>query len=113
MTDGADQGIIISDEQFGKKAGKHMTEWGLDPANADDRAEFMRLTRDIVSHAEEVRKVEWLKDIETGHRTQEATAYIKGNDVVLSDNEHNYITTMKDGINNTRVRNGKKEEPGK
>ena len=33
LTDPRQRDIIITDEQFGEKAGKHMREWGLNPAD--------------------------------------------------------------------------------
>lgn len=102
-------GIIISAKQLGKKAGKHMAEWNLDVSSEQDRQEFERITRDIIENATEVRRVQWLKDPVSGSRTVEVNAYIKGNDVVLVNDNGEYITTMKDGINNTRVKKGRKE----
>ncbi len=101
----------ISEKQMGKKAGKHMEEWGLSPSSEEDRKKFIDITRDIWENADEVRRVQWLFDKETGKRTVEVNAYIKGNDVVLVSDDGEYITTIKDGINNARVKGGRKIEP--
>lgn len=101
----------ISEKQMGKKAGKHMEEWGLSPSSEEDRKKFIDITRDIQENADEVRRVQWLFDKETGKRTVEVNAYIKGNDVVLVSDDGEYITTIKDGINNARVKGGRKNEP--
>lgn len=101
----------ISEKQMGKKAGKHMEEWGLSPSSEEDRKKFIDITRDIQENADEVRRVQWLFDKETGKRTVEVNAYIKGNDVVLVSDDGEYITTIKDGINNARVKGGRKIEP--
>lgn len=99
-------GMLIDDKQIGKKAGKHMAEWGLDPSKESDRNRFVEITNNIRDHADEVRHVPWKVDKETGKRTVKVKAYIKGNDVVLVDDSGKYITTMKDGINNKRVQGG-------
>lgn len=101
----------ISEKQMGKKAGKHMEEWGLSPSSEESRRKFIDITRDIQENADEVRRVQWLFDKETGKRTVEVNAYIKGNDVVLVSDDGEYITTIKDGINNARVKGGRKIEP--
>lgn len=102
-------GIIITDKQLGKKAGRHMAEWGLDPSSAEDRQKFIDISKNIRDNADEVRRVPWLFD-KDGKRTVEVNAYVKGNDVVLIDDGNRYITTMKDGINNNRVKGGRRIE---
>ena len=103
-----DNGMIVTDKQMGQKAGKHMTEWGLDPSRQGDRERFAEITRNIRENPDEIRRVEWLHDPTTGRRTVEVNAYIKGNDVVLTDDNDVYISTMKGGANNNRVLNGRK-----
>lgn len=100
-------GIIISDKQLGHKAGKHMNEWGLNVSSAEDRARFIEITKNIRANAQEVRRVQWLHDPETGRRTVEVNGYILGEDVVLVKDDGEYITTMRGGINNGRVKNGR------
>lgn len=99
--------MLITDKQLGKKAGKHMAEWGLKPSSAEDRQRYIDITNEIKNNADEIRRVPWLFDKKTGKRTVEVNAYIRGNDVVLVDDNDMYITTMKNGINNARVRGGK------
>lgn len=103
-------GIIITSKQMGKKSGKHMAEWNLAPGSPDDRLQFIKITNDIYMNPDEVRSVAWNVDPVTKKRTVEVLAYIKDNDVVLVDKKGTYITTMKDGINNKRVKDGKKVE---
>jgi hypothetical protein len=52
--------------------------------------------------------VQWLFNPETGRRTVEVNCFILGNDVVLVKDNGEYITTMKNGINNGKVRNGRR-----
>lgn len=91
--------IQITDAQFGKKAGKHCEDYGLDPSKKDDREQFRRITQDIISNCDEKFSGEW--------RGQKGICdfYLKGNDVVVVNREENsYVTTMKGGINNARVK---------
>lgn len=99
--------IIITDKQLGKKAGRHMSEWNLNPASAEDRQKFVDISKEIKKNADEVRIVKWLFDA-NGRRTVEVLAYIYGADVVLERMDGQYITTMKDGIFNKRIQNGRK-----
>lgn len=109
LKNAAKSGIIITDRQIGKKSGKHMSEWSLNPALPEDRKKFIDITKDIYKNADEVRRVVWAFD-KNGNRTVEVNAYIKGNDVVLVSDDHSYITTMKDGIHNKRVEGGNRIE---
>ena len=91
--------VQITDEQFGKKAGKHCADYGLDPSKKEDRAKFRSITQDIISNYDEKFSGEW--------RGQKGTCdfYLKGNDVVVVNRDENsYVTTMKGGINNARVK---------
>jgi len=94
--------LTISDAQFGKKAGSHMREWGLDPSSSDDRDVFRATIDGIVQSAEEAREFEFRgqSDLVIG--------YIKGNDVVVTKKDGEFITILKDGISNKRFREGVK-----
>lgn len=70
----------------------------------------MDITKEIYRNADEIRRVEWGLDKTTNQRTVEVLAYIKGSDVVLTDVDGKYITTMKDGANNKRVKGGRRIE---
>lgn len=94
--------IIISTKQFGKKLGKHAAEFGLNPNNEKDREQFLQIIDDVVINKDEVRHGEWRGQPET------VTFYIKGEDVVIVSNENKYITTLKGGVNNERVKNARK-----
>lgn len=100
--------IIITDKQLGHKAGKHMQEWGLNPSKPDDRIKFVEITQKIQRDPQEIRRVQWQNDPQTGKRTVEVNAFILGRDVVLVADDGEYITTMKDGIENQRVQNGRR-----
>ena len=95
--------FIIKDSQFGKKAKAHMADFGLDVKKPSDRILFERIIRDIVDNSDEtIRGIEWRgqKDLLTG--------YIKGEDVVLANNKDEFVTILKGGIENARVKNARK-----
>ena len=104
---GQKSGIIISDKQIGHKCGEHMQDWGLNPADAADRERFLQITKDIYENADEADLVEWLVDPITNKRTGLVIAYIKDDDVVLTTLDEKYITTMKGGRFNERVKHRK------
>ena len=93
--------IIITDEQFGKKIGKHAQDWNLDASKAEDRERMKEIIYTIVDHSDEVRHGNW--------RSQPGTSdfYIKGDDVVVKNNGK-FVTILKGGINNERVKNARK-----
>lgn len=51
--------VVISEKQFGKKFGKHASDFGLDPTSPEDRATFLSIINDIVDHPTELRIGEW------------------------------------------------------
>ena len=90
--------------QLGRKIKKHGKEWGLDPSENKDRLEFRRITKDIVDNHTQSVKGKWMG------QPEECTFYIKGKDVVIVNSEGVYVTTMKDGVNNRRVREAIKND---
>ena len=95
-----DSWYTITKEQFGKKAGKHCQEYGLDPSKEKDRDEFLSITRRIIDGCDSIREV-----VNWRGGYSNVKAYIRGEDVVLLDRDNMYITTMKGGINNERIKN--------
>lgn len=95
--------IKITNKQFGKKAGKHCQDYGLNPNEEKDRAEFLRITQDIIDHCDEKFSGEWRG------QSDNCDFYIKGNDVVIVNaRKEEYITTMKGGVNNARVKKARR-----
>lgn len=94
-------GIIKTDKQFGKKIGKHSADYGLDPSNPKDRIKMEEIIDDILSNPDEKRLGDW--------RSQpgDSEFYIKGNDVVVV-NGNKFVTILKGGIENARVKNARK-----
>lgn len=95
--------LILKDSQFGKKAKAHMADFGLDVKKPSDRILFDRIIRDIVDNSDEtIRGIEWRgqKDLLTG--------YVKGEDVVLANNKDEFVTILKGGVENARIKNARK-----
>ncbi len=94
--------IKVSDKQFGKKIGKHTKEYGLDPRSTKDRRIMRHTILDIVENASEIRSGEWRG------QAGEILFYIKGKDVVVVKKSGEFITILKDGVDNARVKNARK-----
>ena len=88
-------------EQFGKKIGKHGSEWGLDPSSSLDRSEFYSIIKNVLDSYDEIRSGFWRGQGEN------CLFYIKDEDVVITK-DNNFVTILKDGINNARVKNAGK-----
>ncbi|RGX53780.1 hypothetical protein DWV16_16265 [Anaerotruncus sp. AF02-27] len=97
-------GIIKTDKQFGKKIGKHAADFGLDPANAMDRQKISRIIDDIIiGHTEKV-SGSW--------RGQQGDVdfYIKAKDVVVARKTGEFITILKGGVDNARVKDARRKK---
>lgn len=92
----------MSDKQFRKKNGKHTKEYGLNPRSSSDRQKIWHTILDIVENAKEVVKGDWRGQIGT------VLFYIKNDDVVVAKESGEFITILKDGVNNARVKNARK-----
>ncbi|MDU5952904.1 MAG: hypothetical protein E6Z06_08555 [Clostridiales bacterium] len=95
--------IKIKNSQFGKKANAHMRDFGLDVKNSSDRELFKSKIWDImVDHEDVVRGIPW--------RGQDGflTGYIKGEDVVLINKDGEFVTILKGGVRNARIKNARK-----
>ena len=90
--------MLFSDGQLGKKFGKHCVDWGLDPASEDDRLEMLRISADIIDYADEVTQGEWWT------QPNPCSFYRKGNDVVITNANDEFVTVMKGGVENKRYR---------
>ena len=93
--------IDISPKQFGNKIGKHAYDFGLMPNIESDRQKMYNIINDIIQNSDEKRFGSW-----RGQKG-EVDFHIKGNDVVVSNNG-NFISILKGGINNERIKSAKK-----
>jgi SPP1 gp7 family putative phage head morphogenesis protein len=96
-------GIISTDKQFGKKIGKHAMDYGLDPGKPEDREQMLLVIEDIYSSADEVANGEWRG------QTEPVKFYIKGDDVVITTENDVFITILKGGTSNARVKNARRK----
>jgi hypothetical protein len=96
--------IIISEKQFGTKVGKHAIDFGLDASLESDRQKIREIIDDIVTNHDEVRTGNWRG------QTEPIDFYIKGEDVVLvSSKSKQFVTILKGGVTNERVKNAGKQ----
>lgn len=101
---GANAPFTFNKAQFGKKAGKHASDFGLNPNSAGDREKLLEIINDIRNKREEVRRGPWRG------QEQEVFFHIKGQNVVLTKPEGEYITILKGGTENERVKNARRIE---
>lgn len=95
--------IIMSDNQFGKKVRRHAKDFGLDPSSPEDRNKLSDIINDILDNRDEIVQGDW--------RGQSGLSdfYIKGSDVVVVNNGK-YVTILKGGIENARVKDARKRK---
>ena len=95
-------GIILSDKQFGKKAGKHAADYGLSVQKAEDREKMHNIITDILENNDDYAEGTW--------RGQNGTSkfFIKGEDVVVVNEKNEFVTILKGGVNNARIKNARK-----
>ncbi|MDR0852360.1 MAG: hypothetical protein LBN36_07680 [Clostridiales Family XIII bacterium] len=94
-------GIVITNKSFGSKIKQHAKDYGLIPSQANDRRAFLRIIDNIINTAEEIFPGEW--------RGQDGRVvfFLKGEDVVVVNNKE-FVTILKGGINNARVKAARK-----
>lgn len=97
--------IIINKKQIGKKIGEHCEDYGFNPGSENDRIQLLNIINDIVDNAEEVA-------VGDNWRCQigKVKYYIRGEDVVVvREYDNEFITILKGGINNERVKEARGE----
>lgn len=95
-------GIIFTKKQLGKKFGKHCSDWGLNPQNADDREKTKSIVCEIKEQCDEKRIGKF------NGQPDECPFYIKGNDVVVTNSNNEFITVMKGAKDNGWVKNARR-----
>lgn len=97
------QFFASKEKQYGKKIGKHAQDFGLDASKPEDRAKMHDIIADIASNKDEIRIGPWKG------QTQDVLYFIKGDDVVITGQDGEFITIIKDGmINSERIKNAGK-----
>lgn len=102
LTTGGDSGIIFTDKQRGKKFGKHCPDWGLSPSSSDDRDKMEDIIRNIVNFRDEIRIGKF------NGQPDNVLFYIKGDDVVITKQDNEFVTVMKGGISDAWVKNARR-----
>ncbi len=104
FTNGENSGIIKNNKQFGKKVGKHASDWGLDASSPDDRRKMEQIIDDIYYHHDVPVKIgEWRG------QTEDVLFYIKGQDVVITKQNGEFVTILKGGKSNGRIKNAREQ----
>lgn len=100
--------LKIDQEQFGAKVGRHMLDFGRDPARVSDRKWLMDHIHDIYTNAVEFRDGTFSgqgASTALGHIRGPVWFYAKGRDVVVTDKSDNFVTILRDGTSmNTSFR---------
>lgn len=96
-------GIIKTDKQFGKKVGKHAMDYGLDPSSPDGRKQMHSIIDGICRDADAIAHGNWRGQADP------VKFYIKGDDVVVTTEDDVFITILKGGTSNARVKNARRE----
>lgn len=76
----------------------------MDVSSESDRKEFIKMINNLAeNHDSIIRNVNWRGQTDT------VIAYVKGDDVVLVNKNNEFITILKGGINNARIKNARKQ----
>ena len=100
---GASQSIQFSDKQFGSKLGQHARDFGLDPSDAADRSRFREIVQDIATRPDRVAEGAF-RGQGPGGAAGPVSFRVKGPNVVVTKPDDEFVTVLKDGINNPSVR---------
>ena len=95
------QFFASKEKQFGKKVGKHARDFGLNPSLKSDRITFQEIVKNIVDNSDEIRIGEWRG------QDEEVLFHIKGEDVVITKQDKEFVSVLKGGITNARVKNAR------
>ena len=98
------QYFASKEKQYGKKIGKHARDFGLDASNEADRLKMNEIIADIVSNKDEIRIGSWRG------QHDDVLFFVKGNDVVITKTDGEFVTILKDGVKNSAgVKNAGKQ----
>ncbi|HFC8552191.1 TPA: DUF6862 domain-containing protein, partial [Neisseria lactamica] len=103
------QRFSLADNQFGHKVGKHATEHGFDMKTSSGRESFKKFIYEIAKRPDELRVGTFNgQGIRQGanHARGSVLFRIKGNNVVVTSPEGEFITILKNGLTNPSVKKG-------
>ncbi|MFG7963200.1 hypothetical protein, partial [Pseudomonas aeruginosa] len=107
---GANAQFKVDSGQLGKKLGQHVEDFGGSAKNPADRQMVLDKIQDIGNNPEKVIPGKFAGQGSGGTRG-DVFFRIKGDDVVVTKPDGTFVTIMKDGINNTSVKNALKGNP--
>ncbi|KAA5951991.1 hypothetical protein F3I56_12935 [Pantoea sp. VH_25] len=109
---GSNAAFSVNNAQLGKKLGKHVEDFGGNASNAADRQRVLDIINDIGSHPDKVIAGKFAgQGTDVGASRGNVFFRIKGNNVVVTKPDGSFVTILKDGINNTSVKNALKGDP--
>jgi hypothetical protein len=93
--------VVFDDKQFGKKVGKHAKDYGLSASTPTDRAKMKQIISNCVENADERVIGNW--------RGYDAPVifHIKNSDVVITKENGAFISILKGGVENARVKDAR------
>jgi hypothetical protein len=97
-----DNPFNITDKQFGEKIKDHMSEWGLDVTSSADRLQMRAIINDIAANPDQ-RVPGTFRGQGSGGLRGDVVFLIKGDDVVITKPDGEFISVMKDGLHNSSV----------
>ena len=98
--------LNVSGKQFGPKMAQRARELGLDPSNPKVRHQFRSQIERIFKNADEVRSGPFRGQGPNGTIGGDNRFFRRGNDVVVTDANGNFITLLTNGINNGFFKGG-------
>ncbi|WPD75910.1 hemagglutinin repeat-containing protein [Dickeya fangzhongdai] len=109
---GSNAAFSVTNAQVGKKLGKHVEDFGGNASNAADRQRVLDIINDIGSNPDKVVAGKFAgQGVGNGASRGDVFFRIKGNDVVVTKPDGSFVTILKDGVNNTSVKNALKGDP--
>jgi hypothetical protein len=103
--------LSVEQAQLGRKLGKHVSDFGGDPANAEDRAAVRARIESIGNNPDRVVDGTFMGQGQNGTRGP-VQFRIKGNDVVVTKPDGSFVTVLKDGVlQNSSVRQALENNP--
>ncbi len=109
---GSNAAFSVTNAQLGKKPGKHVEDFGGNASNAADMQRVIDIINDIGSNPDKVVAGKFAgQGVENGASSGGIFFRIKGNDVVVTKPDGSFVTVLRDGVNNTSVKNALKGDP--
>ena len=96
--------IQLTNKQFGKKIGRHAKDFGLSPQDKNDREKMRNIILDVIDNHDDYAEGSWRG------QNEPVKFYIKGEDVVVVNSKNEFVTILKGGVDNERVKKARKSK---